>query len=250
MDLHKALEETFESDYDLSIWTLYAYLEELSITYKKIIYKNLNANCPRVKKERQDVSFSIFAAHLQSFDFIYIDEISFNLQLWPTKGWAPSGAYPKASRPGKSINYSVIAAMDINGILCFKIVKGGVKSSDFFIFIQDIVNSDRERFHRKPVVLFMDNASIHKSKDYMRKFSEFYNVMYNAPYTPQFNPIEFAFSKWKNIVRKFRPTTEKQLMKAIFRGSKEISDRNAANYIVHSLKYLKMGVAQEDFFLS
>lgn len=242
------MEENFGNDYQLSFKTLYSYLGKLSITYKKIIYKNVNANSLRVKKERLDASLSIFAAHLQSFDFIYIDEVSFNLQTWITRGWAHSGSFPKASRPGKSHNYSVIAAMDIKGILCFKVIKGGVKSSDFFIFIQDIVDSDLNRFHRKPVILFMDNASIHKSKDYMQKFSNFYNVMYNAPYTPQFNPIEFAFSKWKNSVRKSRPINEKQLLEAIFRGSNEITERDAAQYVVHSLKYLKMAVAQEDFF--
>ena len=248
-DLHEALTLTYQSDYHLSShFILYDYLHDISITYKKIIYRNNLANTPRVKLLRSDVSLLILGAHQQSFDFIYIDECSFNLQTWALKGWSQSNTYPKASKPAKSKNYSAITAMDIDGILSLKIVKGGVKASDFFIFIQDLVKSDQRRFSSEKVVLFMDNASIHKSKDYMQKFSKYFYVMYNAPYTPQLNPIEFAFSKLKNSVRKSRPKTENELIRYILRGCKEITEKDAAEYVVHSLKFTKKAVNKEDFF--
>jgi len=125
----------------------------------------------------------ILGQHQQSFDFIYIDECSFNLQIWSLKGWSQSHTNPKASKPAKSTNYSAIAAMDINGILSLKIVKGGVKASDFFYIysrLGEIRPTQICRFASKKVVLFMDNASIHKSKDYMQKFSKYFNVMYTC----------------------------------------------------------------------
>ncbi len=64
--------------------------------------------------------------------FIYIDETSFNFDLWPKDGWAPRGKHPKNHKPGKSKNYSAIIEMDIKGILGVKIVKGQVKGADFF----------------------------------------------------------------------------------------------------------------------
>ena len=49
LDLHEALRLTFQTEYRLtSHITLYDYLEEIKISYKKIIYKNNLANTPRV----------------------------------------------------------------------------------------------------------------------------------------------------------------------------------------------------------
>ena len=58
----------------------------------------------------------------------------------------------------------------------------------------------------------MDNLSIYKTKDFMQKLAKYQNILYNSPYTPQLNPIEFAFSKIKNKVRKDRPLSEKDLL--------------------------------------
>ncbi len=100
------------------------------------------------------------------------------------------GEYQKAHRSCKSKNYSAITAMDLQGILSLKIIKGGVKGPDFCLFIKELIQYNQERFTTNKALLFMDNASIHKSKDLMQKLSKFYNILYNAPYTPQFNPIE------------------------------------------------------------
>ena len=190
----------------------------------------------------------IFGAHCQSFDFICIDETSFNLETWSLKAWAPFGKHQKVSKPAKSKNFSAITALDINGVLCVKVVKGGVKAPDFFMFVQELIEFQSSRFNSKKVILFMDNASIHKSKDYMQKLSKFYNVMYNAPYTPQFNPIEFAFSKLKCIVRKSKPKTEQDLVTKILNACKEITKKDAAHFITHSLKFLSKAIDKEDFF--
>lgn len=249
LDLHRAISKELEKDeVKISYWTLYDYMHKLSFSHTKIIYKTSNANTPKVKDKRVDVALKILGAHYRSFDFIYIDETSFNLQTWALKGWSSVGTNPKASKPVKSNNYSAITAMDIKGVLGVKIVRGGVKAADFFIFIKELIGSDRIRFARMKTILFMDNAKIHVSKDYMQKFEKFYNVLYNAPYSPQLNPIEFAFSKLKNIVRKSRPKTEKELINNILRACNEITEKDAAGYIVHSLKFLPKAVDKEDFF--
>jgi len=138
--------------------------------------------------------------------------------------------------------------MDVSGILAVKILRGGVKGQDFFYFIKELVELENERFQTNKVVMLMDNASVHKSKDYMKKAENFYNVLYNAPYTPQFNPIEFAFSKIKQIVRKQKPKTEQDLVFKILNACKEITNKDAAKYIVNSLKFLDKAIEGSDFF--
>ena len=77
--------------------------------------------------KRSQVAQKILSAHYASFEFVYIDEISFNLELRQSKGWSLIGKKINAIKPPKSKNYSVIAAMDIHGYVGIKIVKGGVK---------------------------------------------------------------------------------------------------------------------------
>ena len=50
--------------------------------------------------------------------------------------------------------------------------------------------------------LFLDNASIHHSKifkEYCKNNK--INIIYNTPYSPEYNPIEIMFSKHKKIVK-------------------------------------------------
>ena len=249
LDLHEDMIKHFNlEDKPFSFWILYDYLEELKFTYKNILYKNLNANTPKVKEARQKVALQILGAHYQSLDFIYLDETSFNLETWSLKGWAPSGQHQLISKPPKSKNYSAITAMDISAIIGVKIVRGGVKGPDFYLFIKELIEFQSARFRTRKVLLLMDNASIHKSKDYMQKLINYYCILYNAPYTPQFNPIEFAFSKIKGIVRKLKPKTEQDLVCKILEACKQISKVDAAEYIVHSLKFLEKAINNEDFF--
>ena len=95
----------------------------------------------------------------------------------------------------------------------------------------------------------MDNASIHKSKDFMQKFIRYYNVLYNAPYTPQLNPIEFSFSKLKYLVKKAKPKSEKDLVQKILQASNKITNKDCSEFIVHSLKFIEKTIDKESFFL-
>ena len=49
----------------------------------------------------------------------------------------------------------------------------------------------------------MDNATSHTSKKFMNKFTKEYQIIYNSPYTPELNAIEYSFGKIKNIFRRF-----------------------------------------------
>ena len=49
----------------------------------------------------------------------------------------------------------------------------------------------------------MDNTSVHKKDDLVGICEEAkQTILFNAPYTPDLNPIEMFFDEWKNRVRK------------------------------------------------
>ena len=56
-----------------------------------------------------------------------------------------------------------------------------------------------------PIALFMDTASIHKSKDVKPWYPESdIKPVFNVAYSPDFNPIEAVFSKVKSLFNRSR----------------------------------------------
>ena len=57
----------------------------------------------------------------------------------------------------------------------------------------------------RKIALFMDNLSVHRSRkvtEYMDRLG--FKYIFNAPYCPQFNPIEMVFSMMKAKYKKIR----------------------------------------------
>jgi transposase len=64
-------------------------------------------------------------------------------------------------------------------------------------------------------VVVMDNLSVHKSKRVQRLIEDAgCEILFLPPYSPDFNPIEEAFSKVKGILRKVRARTREALVEA------------------------------------
>ena len=73
-------------------------------------------------------------------------------------------------------------------------------------------------------------------------------VLYNSPYSPQLNAIEFSFSKLKDLVKKVKPTSEKDLIEKVLTAFKQITDKDCSEFIVHSLTFVEPVMGKEDFF--
>jgi transposase len=71
----------------------------------------------------------------------------------------------------------------------YKIVEGSVNGQIFL----DFIKNNREELYNK--TLLLDNARIHHNKD-LKNYCIENNITlwYNAPYTPESNPIEYVFS--------------------------------------------------------
>ena len=88
------------------------------------------------------------------------------------------------------------------------------KGQELFMLFQKSVNVPKfqeyltklkEANNDAKICIFMDNLSVHtsnKSKDTMRQLG--YRWIFNVPYAPDYNPIEFTFSKVKQKFRCLR----------------------------------------------
>lgn len=99
---------------------------------------------------------------------------------------------------------SVISAMSVDGILCCKIERGRVNGETFIEFIENNLMPVLMPFngHNPRSVVIMDNCSIHHV-DHVTTLLQQIGVLIQwlPPYSPDFNPLEEAFSKVKLMMK-------------------------------------------------
>ena len=83
-------------------------------------------------------------------------------------------------------------------------------------------------------VVVMDNLSVHKSEA-VRELIEGTGakILYLPPYSPEFNPIEEAFSKIKNLLRKAGARAREALVEAIGQALSKVTEEDARAFFEH-----------------
>ena len=141
-----------------------------------------------------------------------MDESSTNIALTPRYARAPRGerAHGRAPRNwGK--NVTLISSISLEGMGPSMSIQGSSDTDSFGIYMREILAP-----HLKAgQIVLMDNLSVHTSA-WVRELIEGKGcLLWLLPsYSPDFNPIEEAFSKVKTILRKAKARTLKALFEA------------------------------------
>jgi transposase len=87
---------------------------------------------------------------------------------------------------------------------------------------------------RRGQVVVMDNLSAHKGER-VRELVESVGceLLYLPPYSPDFNPIEEAFSKVKGLLRKAEARSRKALVEAMGKALDALTTRDARGFFEH-----------------
>ena len=100
------------------------------------------------------------------------------------------------------------------------------------------------------MIFFMDNASVHNKDDIQYLCSEAkQSCLFNAPYTPDLNPVEMFFAEWKKKVFCEVPTLPSQdqflrILKESFLSIEESTIRSSFISVQH--KIFPKVIAKED----
>ena len=105
-------------------------------------------------------------------------------------------------------------AINKTKVIGFQLVRGSFNGESFKTFITDTIIPKS-----KKASLLMDNARIHHYRKFVDMMKENnHNIIYNIPYSPQFNPlslrvnpIEYVFNVLKTEIRNNCIDTYKQL---------------------------------------
>ena len=121
------------------------------------------------------------------------------------KGYSLRGKPIRAQRLlAKGEHISVICAMCVDEIMCCKIERGSVDGESFVDFLEKSLMPNLMPFngYNPRSVVIMDNCSIHHV-DHVSVLLQQIGVLIQwlPPYSPDFNPLEEAFSKVKLMMK-------------------------------------------------
>jgi len=162
---------------------------------------------------------------------IFIDETWIKTNMTRLRGRAPRGQRLVSSVPhGHWKTTTVIAALDRNGMRCSMTLDGPVNRDAFEAFVQQILCPAL-----KPGdIVVMDNLSSHKGAKVKERIeSAGGRLLYLPPYSPDLNPIEPAFSKFKQLVRSAGHRMIDLLWNDLQRMLDQISPSDAGGFFKH-----------------
>jgi len=152
------------------------------------------------------------AALVDPSAWVWLDETGSHRGFTPSHAWAPRGQRAHAAtRQNRGENKTVLAALTLDGLGPVVRFDLPMTTARFEGYIQHVLAPTL----RPGQIVVADNLSAHHS-DRARAAIEargahFWHL---PPYSPDFNPIEEAFSKVKQFLRRAKARTEDALRSA------------------------------------
>lgn len=218
-----------------SLTTIWRALRRMGLTRKK---KTLHADeqgRPDVQKKRR--SFRRQVKRIEPQRLIFVDETGVTTAMTPAYAWSPRGERANASAPRSWESVTVIAALGRDGVRAPLMVPGATDAATFESYIEQVLVPV---LHEGDVVVF-DNRSAHLGPAVAEAIEGAgASVLLLPPYSPDFNPIEEMFSKFKEFLRRVGARVQGDLYEAIGEALRAVTDqdilgwfRSAGLYAAH-----------------
>lgn len=186
--------------------------------------------------ERDEQERAAWRAAMATHDpqqFVFVDESSTHTSLIRLYGWAPhdhraSGAAPR--NHGK--NTTLVAMLTPDGLQePWLLVERAMTTDTFEWYIREQVAPQLQPGQ----IVVMDNLSAHKAARIREALvARGCDLLFLPPYSPDFNPIEQAFSKLKAILRGLGARTHETLQEAVRLAVAAITSADAAAWYAHA----------------
>ena len=162
---------------------------------------------------------------------VFVDEMGTNTSLSPVYAWSRRGERARMNVPrNRGPNTTLLASLNPRGMGRCVAVEGATTAPVFLAYVEKVLAPTL----RRGQVVVMDNLSAHKI-DRVRELVEERGceLVYLPPYSPDFNPIEEAFSKIKGGVRKAEARTHGALVDALGEAISAITAGDARGFFEH-----------------
>ena len=157
------------------------------------------------ERDRPDVqakraAFVAAQPSLNPAKLVFLDEAGFRLGSPPNYGWAPLGEKsPGKATHGSWCTITMIGAIALDGWRGFVTIDAATDGDVFLAFVQQELAPNLCAGD----VVVMDNLSAHKRPDVVAAIRAVgADVLFLPPYSPEYNPIEEAWAKLKELLRR------------------------------------------------
>ena len=163
--------------------------------------------------------------------FVFVDECSTNTSLRPLYAWSRRGERALRSAPRNwGPNVTLISSITLSGMGPSLAVEGATTRAVFEAYVEKALAPNL----RSGQVVVMDNLSAHKGERVRELIEERgCELVYLPPYSPDFNPIEQAFSEVKGLLRKAEARTREVLIEAMGAALSAVSAQDASGFFRH-----------------
>jgi len=147
-------------------------------------------------------------------------------------GRSPRGERLVAKVPhGHWKTLTLVAALRSDGVTAPFVIDGAMDGATFLSYVEQVLAPTL----KKGEIVFMDNLQSHKVDGVAAAIEAVGATMrLLPPYSPDLNPIEQAFSKLKEALRKGAARTVDALCKLIGKLLKTFAPDECANYFQHA----------------
>lgn len=174
---------------------------------------------PEIQAKRD--AFIAKQPQLDGARLVFIDESGFRLGSPPRYGWAPRGqdSFGKTVE-GQWETMTMIGALALDGFRGFMTIDAGTAADVFRAFVEQQLVAHL----RAGDIVVMDNLSAHRDADSIAAIQACgAEVLFLPPYSPEFNPIEKAWAKIKDALRRLATRTREAFDAAVATAMATIS---------------------------
>ena len=163
---------------------------------------------------------------------VFIDETAVSTNLVRLRGRAPRGNRVIGSVPlGAWETITFVAALRHNKMTAPMVVEGAMTGEMFLAYIEQCLVPTLKRND----IVVMDNCRVHLSPGIREAIERARATLRYLPkYSPDLNPIEMPYSKFKAFLRKVAVRTVSGLNRAIRSFIPQLSPQECANYFRHA----------------
>ena len=163
-------------------------------------------------------------------DLVFLDQMGSNLGMTPTYARAPEGERARDSVPSKrGKNVSTMGALGLTGVMALMLVDGSFNADRVYEFFEEHLLAHL----KKGQVVVLDNARIHHKREAELQAlleKKGCRLVFLPPYSPEWSPIENAWSKMKGILRQMKARTREALHQAIQLAALAVTPENAEGW--------------------
>jgi transposase len=159
---------------------------------------------------------------------VFIDETWTATNMARSHGRGPRGVRLRMAVPhGHRKTTTLVAGLRLDGMVAPMVLDGPINGDWFEAYVAQVLLPTL----RPGDVVIMDNLSSHKRASIKAMIeAKGAKLRFLPPYSPDFNPIEMAFSKLKALLRKAAERTVEGLWNAIGRFVDVFTPQECANY--------------------